>query len=248
MKKTLIKGLIAILTAAIPAAITGFAAYKAGEVSKEQEFNSQISQEVNIDNGDISGAISKLIEENKELRQEISQLEKTVSTYKDAEKGAEKETGKETEAASEANAMTNKDETQEASNNKTELKELPEVDSNYFAQQVPFTDSYGNNYEIGYEFNALYNGYAVFGLKGQYTTFSAKVACGEDIGTGTDMTMYIYKDNDELLDTIEHIDKTTETLEIGPYDITDARNLVIKTENIGNFNDGRCCLVEAYVQ
>ena len=144
--------------------------------------------------------------------------------------------------------MTNKDETQEASNNKTELKELPEVDSNYFAQQVPFTDSYGNNYEIGYEFNALYNGYAVFGLKGQYTTFSAKVACGEDIGTGTDMTMYIYKDNDELLDTIEHIDKTTETLEIGPYDITDARNLVIKTENIENFNDGRCCLVEAYVQ
>lgn len=238
MRKTIVKGFITLLTAAVAAAISGYASYKAGEVSKEQEFNNQIKQEINLDNGDISGAVNKLVEENKELRQEINELEDKLSTYESAEK----------ESASAVASPVSQEAQEGVPNGVTELKDLPEVDSRDYVQEVPFTDSYGNDYEIGYKFDASYNAYAVFGLKGQYTTFSAKVVCGQDTGSGTDMKIYIYKDDDELLDTITHIDKTTETLAIGPYDITGARNLTIKTANDGSYSYGRCCLVDAYVQ
>lgn len=61
------------------------------------------------------------------------------------------------------------------------------------------------------------------------------------------MSMMIYKD-DELIDTITDITKQTETRQIGPYDITNARKLTVKTANSGEYSFGRCYLVNASVE
>ena len=61
------------------------------------------------------------------------------------------------------------------------------------------------------------------------------------------MSMMIYKD-DELIDTITDITKQTETRQIGPYDITSARKLTIRTANSGGGFDGFCYLVNASVE
>ena len=127
------------------------------------------------------------------------------------------------------------------------MKSLALVDSVYYELLEPLTDSYGNLYEIGYQFDSSNNAYAVYGLQGEYSSFSGMIVCAEQTGSGADMSLMIYKD-DELIDTIRGIDKQMETKEIGPYDIEGARRLTIKTSNNGDYPNGWCYLVNAFVE
>lgn len=236
MKKTIVNGIFSVIVAAI----TACGGYYAGGQQKEREFENQINQVVNVDNGDIASSINTLVEENKQLHQEVDSLEEKLSAYEQGENGSDTE---ENFPADQQQRLL-----EGVPENATELKDLPEVAADNFEVETPFTDSYGNRYETGYKFDASFNGYAVFGLKGEYKTFSAVVVCGQDTSPGADMEILVYKNDDELLGTISHVDKTTETLVIGPYDITDARNLTIKTSNEGSFAYGMCSLVNAYVE
>lgn len=251
MKKTVVKGIFKVLVVTIPCVLSFFF----GENYRQQEVEKQINQVgvVNVDNGDIASSINELIkyiqsieddkqqleDENQELNEKVDDLEKRLSAYEQENKSSE---------TAEKSSSNQQQTLEVVSENATELKDLPEVSAEDYELMTPFTDSYGNEYATGYKFDASRNAEAVFGLKGSYTTFSAIVVCGQDTGPGADMKVSVYKNDDELLETISDVNKTTETLVIGPYDITDARNITIKTSNEGVYDCGFCYLVKAYVE
>lgn len=127
------------------------------------------------------------------------------------------------------------------------LQDLKKIDSIWYEEIEPFEDSYGNQYETGYQFTASEDGYAVYSLQGKYTTFSAKIVCSSETGSGADMSITVYVD-DTYVETIPNITKEIETKQIGPYNITGARKLSIKTTNEGEYSNGNCFLVDAFVE
>ena len=132
---------------------------------------------------------------------------------------------------------------------KVALNDLPLVDSGHYDIYEPFTDSYDNQYNIGYKFDASENAYAVYGLKGQYSTFSGTIVCSDKTGSGADMSIMIYKDDDPVpIATITDINKQTETRLIEQCDIKDARKLIIRASNNGEYSCGWCFLVNAFVE
>lgn len=176
----------------------------------------------------------ELIRENEAMSREIESLEEQLEVQ-------------ETDSDKPDNEVESTDSSSVSQNERTRLKDLAQVDPFYYELLEPFTDSYGNLYEIGYQFDASNNAYAVYGLQGEYTSFSGLIVCSESTGSGADMSMMIYKD-DELIDTITNINKQVETKKIGPYDIRGARRLTIKTSNNGDYPNGWCYLVNAFVE
>lgn len=192
--------------------------------------------EIVTNNGKLSSDNERLESENAELKSENESLK-----YKD-------ENQKESNLVGDDNSqMINGEENFKVPDDGTKVKELTVVDSEAYKLLEPITDSYGNQYEIGYELGASYNGFVVYALQGKYSEFSCVIVCSSEAGSGANMTAMVYKD-DDLIDTITGINKQTETLKLGPYDISDARKLIIKTSNEGEFPFGFFYLVEAYVR
>ena len=226
VQKSLIAAGSAILVAAIsiPATATISGAYY-------QSNNNFMT--INLDGERVVVTAEKyedLIRENESMSKEIESLE---SEIQNVNKKDEDDADVETNAA--------------LSQGATKLKDLVQVDAQNCEFIEPFTDSYGNQYETGYQFDASDDAYAVYGLQGKYSSFSGMVVCSNETGSGAIMSMMIYKD-DELIDTITDITKQTETRQIGPYDISDARRLTIKTSNSGAYSYGQCYLVNAVVE
>ena len=232
IQKALIGAFSSVLTAAIsiPAAIT---------LNNQQYQSNSNSMTINIDGEKAVVTAEKyeeLIRENEAMSREIESLEEQLE---------------ETKANSDSDKQDNREESTENSSSlqseKTRLKSLALVDSVYYELLEPLTDSCGNLYETGYQFDASNNAYAVYGLQGEYNSFSGMIVCAEQTGSGADMSLMVYKD-DELIDTIRDIDKQMETRKIGPYDIGGARRLTIKTSNNGDYPNGWCYLVNAFVE
>lgn len=232
IQKALIGAFSSVLTAAIsiPAAIT---------LNNQQYQSNGNSMTINI-NGEkavvTAEKYEELIRENEAMSREIETLEEQLG---------------ETKANSDSDKQDNREESIENSfslqSERTRLKSLALVDSVSYELLEPLMDSYGNLYEIGYQFDASNNAYAVYGLQGEYSSFSGMIVCAEQTGSGADMSLIVYKD-DELIDTIRGIDKQMEPKEIGPYDIEGARRLTIKTSNNGDYPNGWCYLINAFVE
>lgn len=218
IKTTVIGGVFTIIGAAIGA----FGMYISSENSDQTlEQNCQALQD-----------------ENEQLKETIEEMFGEIESLKEQLEVQETDSDNEDEVT---------DRRSMSQNDRVRLKDLAQVDPFYYEVLEPFTDSYGNLYETGYQFDASNNAYAVYGLQGEYTSFSGVIVCSESTGSGADMSMMIYKD-DELIDTITNINKQVETKEIGPYDIRGARRLTIKTSNNGDYPNGWCYLVNAFVE
>lgn len=230
MKAGVQKSLIATVSAIVVAAISIPAT---ATISGEYYQTNNNSMTINLDGEKVVVTAEKyeeLIRENESMSKEIQTLESKLENV--TEKADNDE-------SIEANSDPQPD--------TTKLKDLAQVDVGHYELIEPFTDSYGNQYEIGYQFDASRDAYAVYGLQGKYSSFSGTIVCSNETGSGANMSMMIYKD-DELIDTITDITKQTETRQIGPYDITNARKLTIKTANSGEYSYGRCYLVNAGVE
>lgn len=225
IKNTVIGGVFTIIGATIGAAIGAYGMYLSSE-------NSDQTLEQNY---------QALQDENEQLKETIEEMSGEIKSLK------EQLEVQETDSDKPDNEVEGTDSSSVSQNERTRLKDLAQVDPFYYELLEPFTDSYGNLYEIGYQFDASNNAYAVYGLQGEYTSFSGRIVCSEATGSGADMSMMIYKD-DELIDTITNINKQVETKEIGPYDISGARRLTIKTSNNGDYPNGWCYLVNAFVE
>ena len=206
VKVIIIQGIFSVIVACI----TGFFSYKAGENAVITEVNSKVSQEVNIDNGDFAAIINELFDENKKLQDSLQKLNEENNTTND-----NKEIN--------SNVMLEKIESKH-------LDELKIVDSRFYNTINNFTDSYGSNYNMSYELagsciNA--NAFVVYSLQGQYEEFSASIVTGDKTNSDINVNLYIYID-DKLIDTITGIKKQTERIDIGPYNIIEARKLTIE--------------------
>ena len=226
MKSRTQKALIAAIASVVTAAIS---------IPASSQYTQNNSNSMIINLGDEKVFVTaekyeELIRENESMSKEIENLENGLkNTTEQADKDESIETN------------------QEVQSDVTKLKDLAQVDAEYCEFIEPLTDSYGNQYEIGYQFDASNDSYAVYGLQGKYSSFSGTIVCSNETGSGADMSMMIYKD-DELIDTITDITKQTETRQIGPYDISSARKLTIKTSNSGEEYCGFCYLVNAVVE
>ena len=205
----------------------------AATISVKNYQTNNSSMTINLDGEKVVVTAEKydeIIRENEAMSKELQTLEKK---FKDATKKYDKDESLEIKS--------------EVRHEETKLKNLAQVDSGDYELIEPFTDSYGNQYEIGYRFDTSLNAYVVYGLQGEYNRFSGTIVCSNETGSKTNASMMVYKD-DELIDTITGITKQTETRQIGPYDISNARKLTIKTANNGEFNYGYCYLVNASVE
>ena len=137
----------------------------------------------------------------------------------------------------------------ESTSEKVSLNDLVLVDSKHFDIYEPFTDSYGNNYSIGYRLNASDGASATYSLKGEYKTLEFKIVAGEETGSDVEMSVNVSTDINPNMVNIPKITKLTEVQSkpFGPYDITGARTLTFTTNETGFNSYGHCYLVEAYV-
>lgn len=130
--------------------------------------------------------------------------------------------------------------------NIVKAKDLPIVASQDCEFNEEFIDTYGVAYEEAYKLNAHYSGYIVFGLRGNYGTFCGQVAVGQTSANSAVVTIKVYLD-DQLIDTITGITRETETIILGPYDVTGGRKIKIQgvAETSEYYSYGY--LVEPYV-
>ncbi|GEM_PF-6555725 len=239
VKLAVITGGFSVLAAAAGAA--GTTAYHNRVVSTNENSN---TFNVTIDGANQSVTADKyiaLFEENSEMRTNISVLESKIDELMLGGENREYDSPKavNTENTVETQKMI-------SMQSKLELKKLTVVDSNNCKEVQSFIDSYGNHYDTGYELWAFYNGYIVYSLKGEYSSFEGCVVAGPDTASDASMKLQIYCD-DELIDTISPITKITETLKIGPYDVRNARRLEIRAVNERGYQS-YLYLVDAFIQ
>lgn len=234
IKAALITGILGLIGTGI--------GYFSGQNSIEQEVDNQISQTFNVENMGYDNAINYVLDRVDELEDENERLQKEKQTIQE-----ENEDLKEQIKNNDENATVLDGPSVIVGEELIKLQDLKKIDSNWYEEIKPFEDSYGNQYETGYQFTASEDGYAVYSLQGKYTTFSAKVACSSETGAGADMSISVYVD-DTFVETIPDITKEMEAKQIGPYDITGARKLSIKTANEGEYSHGNCYLVNAVVE
>lgn len=135
------------------------------------------------------------------------------------------------------------------------LKDLNVVSEKLFEVEQPYSDSYGENYDIAHKVSANFpGGYVVYGLKGEYTTFKGSIVADVESSPDVYLQVHVYKDNDEYIETIPDINKANGAIEIGPYDVTGADNIKfvpeIMSEKSSDFSGGiaDCCLVNVSVK
>lgn len=187
-------------------------------------------------NGELNNQNKQLSAENEKFKQEIDELNKEKTTLEDQLNKSEAQT-ETTESIS------------ESTSEKVSLNDLVLVDSKHFDIYEPFTDSYGNNYSIGYRLNASDGASATYSLKGEYKTLEFKIVAGEETGSDVEMSVNVSTDINPNMVNIPKITKLTEVQSkpFGPYDITGARTLTFTTNETGFNSYGHCYLVEAYV-
>lgn len=192
--------------------------------------------ELATQNGKLSNQNEQLEIENKELKQKVNDLSE--------EKVALEEQLNEDVEVTETNENTTG-----TVSEKIPLNDLVLVDSEDFDIYEPFTDSYGNNYSMGYRLNASEGAYAVYSLKGEYKTLEFKIVAGEETGSDVEISLTVATDKNSNVKTIPKITKLTEVQSepFGPYDISGARQLMFTTNKTGFNSYGHCYLVEAYV-
>lgn len=187
-------------------------------------------------NGELNSKNQQLAAENEKIKNEIDELNEEITTLED-QLNKDKVQTETTESNTESVAE------------KVALNDLVLVDSKDYEIFEPFTDSYGNNYSIGYRLNASEGSSATYSLKGEYKTLEFKIVAGEETGSDVEMSVNVSTDINPNVDSITKITKLTEVQSnpFGPYDITGARTLTFTTNETGFNSYGHCYLVEAYV-
>lgn len=187
-------------------------------------------------NGELNSKNQQLAAENEKIKNEIDELNEEITTLED-QLNKDKVQTETTESNTESVAE------------KVALNDLVLVDSKDYEIFEPFTDSYGNNYSIGYRLNASEGSSATYSLKGEYKTLEFKIVAGEETGSDIEMSVNVSTDINPNVDSITKITKLTEVQSnpFGPYDITGARTLTFTTNETGFNSYGHCYLVEAYV-
>lgn len=225
MRAVVITGVFSVLAAGIGA--IGATAYTNKAISANEN-NNTINVAIDGSNQTVTpDKYIALYEKNAELEKKFGDLQASYNKLSEELEAEKKGQAALPAIANSTEAETSNSDVSYNSSSAVKLKDLAVVNSVRYEEREAFTDTYGNQYEIGHEFRALDDGYAVFGLQGKYTDFVGHVVAGPKTGSNAHAKLMVYVD-DELIDTISSITKTTEMLKIGPYNIKDARKLELK--------------------
>ena len=128
----------------------------------------------------------------------------------------------------------------------TEWKSLRDVfiidSGDYEAQKSLKKDSYGELHDGAICIDASYEGYVLFNLNGQFSTLSGAFVSGDDTGSGVEMGVRMYCDDEEVF-AKNGITRQMPGEEF-ELDVTGVKVLKIETTNEGDFSYGRLYLVD----
>ena len=100
-------------------------------------------------------------------------------------------------------------------------------------------DRWNNVYDGGVQFDASYDGYALYNLSGGFVSFQGTAFVGTKASTGKQISLSIYLD-EELVFHQDNITEETAPISIS-LDLTGKQTMRITTDNAGTYSNGFLC-------
>lgn len=154
------------------------------------------------------------------------------------------------EIALKSETKAEEDKTDKSNETKQGMKGLKVVNSMRFEELKPYTDSYGEIYDIAHHISGNFNGgFVTYGLQGKYKSFTATIVAFTENAPDAYAKVNVYKNDDELIDSITGINKSDEARQLGPYDVSGASNIKFEVD-IDSYSSGKvdCCLVNVVAE
>lgn len=195
MKDTVKAALITGVLGVVASIVTGVFTYKAGAENVEQRIDNQISQVVEVDNGDVDAAVEYLISRIEELEEENDTLEKENASLN-------------VKIENSNDVKTGQTETQTVNNQSVNLLETDYLNQSKGSTFKGIVDVEGDKDNVGtihskgfvYDGDSYYMGYRTYALNSKYESVSGVIAIPFDSrDTEGKCTVRITDENDNQL-------------------------------------------------
>lgn len=232
MKDTVKAALITGVLGVVASIVTGIFTYKAGAENVEQRIDNQISQVVEVNNGDVDAAvedltsrIEELEDDNKSLKEQLEGTQ-TVTGDSGQNTGSYSDTGLEEDGVGKTNIF--------------ELLPFKENGGDFVSSSNGYKDNLGNTYPDGYliMYNHMVNidKEVCYVLDQKYSTLSGTIAlnyANKDIKDGLWIEFY---SNDKMIAQTESLSSGVKPIEFS-VDVSQVSELTIRI-NGGGYSGG----------